>query len=80
MDQDDKKGKGGKGGVEVQSDFDVEPKSFNAPAAENYEGLEVSVNVIYEPSTLGEATALLIVTSPEGGEYQCTLQGGSTFP
>ena len=68
IEEDDKKGKG-KGDASDQTDFDVEPKSFNAPAAENHEGLEVAVNVTYEPSTLGESAAMLIVSSPEGGEY-----------
>ena len=62
------------------SDFDVEPKQFNAPASDTYEGIEVSVNITYEPSTLGEQRALLIVSSPEGGEYKCVLFGTSTFP
>jgi len=53
----------------VESDFSVEPSSYNAPAADSYEGREVAVNVTYEPSTWGESRALLIVSSPEGGEY-----------
>lgn len=47
----------------------MEPKSYNAPAADDHEGTEVAVNITYEPSTWGESRALLIVTSPEGGEY-----------
>ena len=44
------------------SNFEVEPKTYQAPAAEDYEGIEVPVNVKYEPSTWGDSKALLIVS------------------
>jgi len=75
----DEKKKGDKK-QDVITDFDVEPKTFNAPASDTYDGVEVSVNITYEPSTLGEQRAFLIVTSPEGGEYRCLLYGSSSFP
>jgi len=64
----------------VDLDFEVEPKQFTQPASDNYEGVDASVNIVFEPSTLGESRAMLIVSSPEGGEYSCMLYGKSTFP
>ena len=38
------------------------------------------MDIEFEPSTLAESRALLIISSPEAGEYQCMLYGKSTFP
>ena len=40
-----------------------------APAADSYEGVEVGINIKFEPSSLSDSRALLTVSSPEGGEY-----------
>lgn len=40
----------------------------------------MSVDIEFEPSTLAESRALLIISSPDAGEYQCMLYGKSTFP
>eukprot|EP01017_Pseudomicrothorax_dubius_P033312 TRINITY_DN4457_c0_g1_i4.p1 TRINITY_DN4457_c0_g1~~TRINITY_DN4457_c0_g1_i4.p1 ORF type:complete len:230 (-),score=61.18 TRINITY_DN4457_c0_g1_i4:110-760(-) len=61
-------------------DFVPETVTINAPAADSYDGTELSVNIRYEPSSLGESRAVLTVSSPEGGEYICTLAGISSAP
>merc|ERR1712060_359754 len=61
------------------SDFEVDSQ-VAAPAAEGSTGAEVSVDVTFEPSTLGEVLDTLSVSSAEGGEYLCTLQGMSLPP
>lgn len=60
-------------------DFEVEA-SVSAPAAEGTAGAEVSVDVTFEPSKLGEVADTLTVSSAEGGEYVCALQGLSLPP
>lgn len=76
----DPKAKGKDKKLLVDLDFEVEPKQFTQPASDNYEGVDASVNIVFEPSTLGESRAMLIISSLEGGEYQCMLYGKSTFP
>ena len=66
--------------VENLTDFEVGPPSLQQPPCENYDGIEISVDIEFEPSTLAESRALLIISSPEAGEYQCMLYGKSTFP
>eukprot|EP00965_Chrysotila_dentata_P045391 1508029-Pleurochrysis_carterae.AAC.3 len=61
------------------SDFEVE-SSVVAPAAADSNGTEVAVDVVFEPSKLGEAVETLTVTSAEGGEYTCSLHGQSLPP
>ena len=53
---------------------------MSAPAAESTQGVEVSVDVTYEPSRLGAAHETLTVSSAEGGEYVCHLRGDSLPP
>jgi hydrocephalus-inducing protein len=43
-------------------------------------GTEVSVDVTYEPSKIGEARATLFVSSEAGGEYTFPLFGTSIAP
>lgn len=38
------------------------------------------VSVKFEPSTMGESVSQLVVSSPDGGEYICTLNGYSLSP
>ena len=66
--------------VENLTDFEVIPAQKQQPACENYDGIETSVDIEFEPSTLAESRALLIISSPDAGEYQCMLYGKSTFP
>lgn len=40
----------------------------------------MSVNVRYEPFTIGDSRAIIKFTSPEGMEYSCLLYGKSTAP
>ena len=51
------------------TDFEVKPPSLQQPACENYDGIEISVDIEFEPSTLAESRALLIINSPDAGEY-----------
>ena len=51
-----------------------------APIADSVKGVEVSVNVRYEPFSIGDSRAILKLNSPEGMEYTCLLFGKSTAP
>ncbi|KAJ3260794.1 hypothetical protein HK103_007357 [Boothiomyces macroporosus] len=59
-------------------EFFVE-KSISAPAATNG-GVEISVDITYEPSRLGDTRTQLIISSPAGGDYVCPLFGHCTAP
>ncbi|KAJ3022533.1 hypothetical protein HKX48_005950 [Thoreauomyces humboldtii] len=59
-------------------DFSVE-KTVMAPAATN-SGVEVSLDVTYEPSRLGDARTQLVVSSATGGDFVCPLFGHSIAP
>ena len=65
---------GGAGG-----DFEV-GASVAAPAASGSVGVEVTVDITYEPSKLGATQETLTVSSAEGGEYVCQLRGESQPP
>ncbi|KAJ3215867.1 hypothetical protein HDU67_010224 [Dinochytrium kinnereticum] len=54
-------------------DFSVE-KSVMAPSAVNG-GVEVCIDVTYEPSKLGDVRTQLLVSSTSGGDYICPLYG-----
>jgi hydrocephalus-inducing protein len=43
-------------------------------------GTEVALDVVYEPSRLGDSATQLVVTSNEAGEYSCSLHGHCTPP
>jgi len=64
----------------TQSDFIPENQNVTVPAADSYEGVDQEISIRYEPSKLGESRATLIISSPEGGEYQCLLIGQSSPP
>jgi hydrocephalus-inducing protein len=51
-----------------------------ASASDNYDGIEVPINIRFEPSSLLESKALLTVSNNEGGEYQCLLIGYGLSP
>ncbi|CAE7232354.1 Hydin [Symbiodinium sp. CCMP2456] len=44
------------------------------------EGQEASINVRFTPSELGEIRGLLVLTSPDGGEYKALLMGYAQPP
>eukprot|EP00079_Xenopus_tropicalis_P024447 XP_012817094.1 PREDICTED: hydrocephalus-inducing protein homolog isoform X1 [Xenopus tropicalis] len=60
------------------SDFHVEKLVTAAPGSQG--GSEVSVDVTYEPVQLGESRAVLLISSPVGGEYTIPLFGSSLSP
>ena len=66
--------------VPNQVDFIAENQTVSVPAADSYEGVEHEIGIRYEPSKLGDSKAILIVSSPEGGEYQCNLNGQASPP
>ena len=49
--------------------FKVEQATVQAPACENNNGVNLSVNIRFEPNNIGESRALLKLTSPENIEY-----------
>jgi hydrocephalus-inducing protein len=55
------------------ADFHVDKSIAAAPAASS--GTEVVVEVVFEPSSIGETRAALIVSSPTGGDYAFPLVG-----
>jgi len=61
------------------SDFTIETKDIKA-AASNGEGVEVSVDLRFQPSALGEIRALLVLSSPDGGDYKALLVGYTQPP
>lgn len=63
-----------------QCDFKAEVAQVPAPISENAKGVELFVNVRYEPYTIGDSRASLKLTSPEGMEYSCLLFGKSSAP
>lgn len=71
---------GGKNAKAVQGDFSVDSTSINAPASDSKEGIEVPINIKFEPSSLNESRGLMTITSNEGGEYQCYLIGSTLMP
>jgi hydrocephalus-inducing protein len=60
-------------------DFILDQATVNAPAASD-KGTEVSLNVRYQPSGLGECCAKLVIAAPGGGEYQASLTGYAQPP
>lgn len=63
-----------------QVDFIAETQTVTVPPADSYEGVDHEINIRYEPSKLGDSKAILTVSSPEGGEYQCNLNGQGSPP
>ena len=57
------------------ADFVVEPTTVAASGSASVDGQELSCEVRFEPSNLGESRAKLTVTSDVGGLYVCNLQG-----
>ncbi|CAE7771395.1 Hydin [Symbiodinium pilosum] len=63
----------------VSSDFAPEIKEVKVEAA-GPDGHEVSVNVRFQPSELGEIRGLLVLNSSDGGEYKALLMGYAQPP
>ena len=59
-------------------DFHADKSVAAAPGSTG--GTEVALEVVYEPSKLGEQRAMMSVTSQLGGEYVFPLFGTSTAP
>jgi hydrocephalus-inducing protein len=59
-------------------DFHVDKTVAAAPGSTG--GTEVGLDVSFEPSRLGEQRALLVVSSPVGGEYSFPLFGTCIAP
>jgi len=60
-------------------DFVVESKAIQAAAAGD-EPVEVAVDVRFVPSQLGEIRTLLVLNSPDGGDYKALLVGYTQPP
>jgi len=63
----------------LASDFIVESKDIKAVAAAE-DGIEVVVDIRFQPSALGEIRGLLILSSPDGGDYKALLVGYTQPP
>ena len=61
-------------------EFTVDTPNVTAPAADTKDGVEVSVNIKFEPSSMNESKALLTISSVEGGSYQYYLVGQTLNP
>lgn len=61
-------------------DFKAEVATIAAPAADSFKGIDLSINIRYEPVTIGDSRGILKMTSPEGLEYTCMLYGRSSAP
>ncbi|XP_063801928.1 hydrocephalus-inducing protein homolog isoform X2 [Pseudophryne corroboree] len=60
------------------TDFHVDKVVMAAPGSQG--GSEVSLEVTYEPVQLGESRAVLLISSPLGGEYTIPLFGSAVAP
>jgi len=63
----------------LASDFIVESKDIKAGAASE-DGIEVVVDIRFQPSALGEIRGLLVLSSPDGGDYKALLVGYTQPP
>lgn len=62
-------------------DFKLEgAPTVAAPAADSFKGVECTVNIKYEPFTIGDSRGILKLTSAEGIEYNAMLFGRSSAP
>ena len=67
-------------GSSAPPDFHVDKPTTEAPPVTSWEGNELSIPIVFEPSSLGESRAILTVSHPEAGEYSCSIFGHSTPP
>lgn len=61
-------------------DFTVESKDIKANASNEEGGIEVGVDIRFQPSMMNEVRALLVLSSPDGGEYKALLVGYTQPP
>ncbi len=63
------------------SGFEVASSVTAPPAPSNGQGVEVELEVAFEPTVIGESLRdVLVVASAVGGEYQCPLVGRCVPP
>lgn len=62
------------------TDYTCESANITAQPAKSMNGTELTVNIKFEPSSIGISKALLTISNPEGGEYQAYLIGSSSSP
>ena len=60
--------------------FKIEQPTLQAPAVDNNNGVNLAVNIRFEPNMIGESRAIVKLTSPENIEYSCLLYGHSIAP
>lgn len=53
--------------VGANLDFTLEAPNVNVPASDSFEGIETTINVRFEPSSLNESACQLIISSPDSG-------------
>lgn len=53
---------------------------LNGVPATSEDGTELSVNVKFDPSKIGESRAVLKLSSEVAGDYTCLLQGQAVGP
>jgi len=63
----------------VAMDFECDA-TVAAPAADSSNGIEVAIDVTFEPSSIQSSEAMLTISSAEGGEYVCELRGDALPP
>jgi len=62
------------------TEFKTDSNSISANAVDNQSGKEYALNIKYEPCSLGDCAAILVLTNPDGVEYSCLLYGHSSAP
>ena len=66
--------------VKKPESFTVQSSLSVGPVSAGWEGEDARLNVVFEPTVIGEVRDTLTVASPEGGEYLCELIGNCTAP
>ena len=62
-------------------EFTTDTSIVSTMAAESQiNGVELNINVCYEPFTIYDSRGVLKLTSPEGMEYSCLLHGKAYAP
>ena len=62
------------------AEFKPETNAVKTPPAESNLGNEITVNVKFEPNTIGESKAIMTLTNEDGVEYTCLLYGHGVAP
>lgn len=62
-------------------DFKIDGNpTIAAPACDSFKGVDLQINIKYEPYTIGDSRGILKITSVEGIEYNAMLFGRSSAP